>query len=133
MRLRTVFVFCTAMCACNVANTSDDPKSTGQSVDDDGSAPPEDAGNARCEWPKTLDKPDAYSTACFAMATYDICETVDGSTHCGINACTTDEYAVTCGGPGPATPPPLPAGCRPVVSGPGGNNAGCCPCGAGSS
>src|SRR5579871_1687739 len=69
-----------------------------------------------CVWPKSLDKPDTYTTACWATATYLIQ---------GGNACHADEYAVFCGGPGPATPPPLPSGCRPVSAGPGGQNVGC--------
>lgn len=84
-----------------------------------------------CTWPASLDRPDVYTTQCYAARTYPICETLDsGATHCGINACAADEYAVFCGGPGPAQPPPLPSGCRAAVSGPGGNIAGCCPCGS---
>ena len=44
--------------------------------------------------------------------------------------CDADEYAVECGGVGPAPSPPLPAGCRSLLSGPGGGITGCCPCGA---
>ena len=89
-----------------------------------------DASLPACKWPASLDRPDVYTTACVAARAYDICETLDGGeSRCGINACNADEYAVSCGGPGPAQPPPLPSGCRSAVSGPGGSISGCCPCG----
>jgi len=89
-----------------------------------------DSSLSACTWPASLDRPDVYTTACVAARTYPICETLDGGgSQCGINACAADEYAVSCGGPGPAQPPPLPTGCRSAVSGPGGGIAGCCPCG----
>jgi hypothetical protein len=88
-----------------------------------------DSSLPACTWPASLDRPDVYTTACIADRTYDICETLDdGGSRCGVNACMADEYAVSCGGPGPAQPPPLPTGCRSVVSGPGGGISGCCPC-----
>jgi hypothetical protein len=84
-----------------------------------------------CSWPASLDRPDVYTTECTATRTTGpYCVTLDGGgSQCG-DGCKSDEYAVSCGGPGPAQPPPLPSGCRAILSGPGGNNAGCCPCGS---
>jgi hypothetical protein len=91
------------------------------------------ADQSACTWPSSLDKTDAYTPACVASRTYLNCGAVtsvsaDGSTagaSC-TNECTSDEYAVTCGGP--ADPVPLPSSCRSLVAGPGGSAAGCCPC-----
>jgi hypothetical protein len=89
-----------------------------------------DAALPSCTWPATLDGSNASTPACVAARTYTICETLDGGeTRCGINACNANEYAVSCGGPGPTPPPALPPGCRGVVSGPSGSIEGCCPCG----
>jgi hypothetical protein len=89
-----------------------------------------DAALPACSWPTTLDQPDAYTNQCVAARTYLLCQTHDGGeTRCGISACSASDYAVSCGGPGPAPPPSLPPGCRSVVSGPSGSIEACCPCG----
>jgi hypothetical protein len=100
-----------------------------------------------CTWPAALDPPDVSTTACVAARTYLSCKLPNGGgedclsndpTRCsgGIagptctDLCNANEYAVACGGPGPAQPPPLPSGCRSLLAGPGGGISGCCPCGA---
>jgi len=88
------------------------------------------SGDGLCLWPANLDNPDAGDSGCYAVRSYPSCQTLGGSDSQCENACTSQEYAVICGGPGPAQPPPLPAGCRAISSGPGGNNVGCCECGS---
>jgi hypothetical protein len=107
-----------------------------------------------CSWPASLDAPDADTTQCVAARTYLSCTFASGigedcmsssATRCPgtgpavggaagpatcTNLCNADEYAVGCGGPGPARPPPLPSGCRNLPAGPGGGISGCCPCGS---
>jgi len=85
-------------------------------------------GPSACSWPAILDRPDAYTTQCFAMAVVDACTgSADGGCE---SSCKATEYIVICGGPGPATPPPIPSGCRELLTGPGGHLEGCCPCGS---
>jgi len=99
-----------------------------------------------CTWPASLD--DAAPRQCSAARAYLACQYPDGGGYdydCMSNdpstcpaapgasctdLCNADEYAVGCGGVGPAPSPPLPTGCRGLPSGPGGGVVGCCPCGA---
>jgi hypothetical protein len=100
-----------------------------------------------CTWPSSLDSPDAGQCAAARMylncqfpggggmacmsnnASYCPGNALDTSLTC-VNQCNANEYAVGCGGPGPAPSPPLPGGCRGLPSGPGGGVSGCCPCGS---
>jgi hypothetical protein len=103
---------------------------------DDGALP-------ACTWPASLD--DAAPRPCSAARAYVTCQYPGGAgSDCMSNdpttcpgapgasctdLCHADEYAVGCGGIGPAPSPPIPAGCRSLPSGPGGGTTGCCPCG----
>ncbi len=95
-----------------------------------------------CTWPASLD--DAAPRQCSAARAYVACQYPGGGSDCMSNdptacpgapgasctdLCAADEYAVGCGGVGPAPSPPIPAGCRSLPSGPGGGTVGCCPCG----
>jgi hypothetical protein len=103
-----------------------------------------------CGWPASLDPTDGSTGACVAARTYLACQGSNGDgldcisndlTQCpGPNRvvgetfsackdeCNANEYAVACGGPGPAPPPAPPSGCRSLPSGPGGGSISCCPC-----
>jgi len=103
-----------------------------------------DAALPSCTWPASLD--DAAPRQCSAARAYVACEYPGGAgescmsndpTTCSgasgascTDLCNPNEYAVGCGGVGPAPSPPIPAGCRALSSGPGGGSLGCCPCGA---
>ena len=83
-----------------------------------------------CSWPASLDRPDAYTTACVASRVELKCPpgTAPDATASCTNECMSTEYAVSCGGPGVTVP--LPARCRSLLAGPGGSVQGCCACGS---
>jgi hypothetical protein len=111
-------------------------------VGDSGSS--SDGALPACTWPVSLD--DAAPRQCSAARAYVACDYPGGAgedcmsndpTTCPgaagascTDLCNADEYAVGCGGVGPAPSPPIPSGCRGLPSGPGGGSLGCCPCGA---
>jgi hypothetical protein len=95
-----------------------------------------------CSWPASLD--DAGPRQCHAARASVSCELPGGETEVCLSddpttcpgasdasctdLCHADEYAVACGGVGPAPSPSLPAGCRSLPPNPGGGISGCCPC-----
>jgi len=74
----------------------------------------EDGSGETCLTDDVTHCPDASATG----KSYPTCQ----------NRCSTDEYAVACGGPGPGPWPTPPAGCRVLTAGPGGGTVACCPC-----
>lgn len=142
--------------ACSSASRSSSPGSDGGGMTIDGASDGpisetgvgsvgNDGALPACTWPASLD--DAAPRQCSAARAYVACEFTGGGggTDCMSNdsitcpgasgasctdLCNAKEYAVGCGGVGPAPSPPLPAGCRGLPSGPGGGVSGCCPCGS---
>jgi hypothetical protein len=119
----------------------------------DAGSTPQDGGLPACTWPASLDPTDSSTGQCAAYRTFLSCKGSNGGgegclsndpTQCpgpnpvvGVtfsgceDQCNADEYAVGCGGVGPAGPSAqLPAGCRSLPPNPGGVLFGCCPCGS---
>jgi len=109
------------------------------------------AGLPQCNWPASFDSADATDGQCWAARVYLSCKGSNGGgmacmsnspTECpgpnatpGVsysnceNQCSSGEYALACGNPGPGPWPQPPATCRMLPSGPGGGSVSCCPCG----
>jgi hypothetical protein len=150
MRLRLLPVpFMLFGIACS-ASTSSAGRSEGPPQD---GGVPDGGGLPACTWPASLDPTDSDTDQCKAYRTFLSCKGSNGggegclsndATQCpggdpvvGVtysdcqDQCNADEYAVGCGGIGPAGPSvPLPASCRSIAPNPGGVLFGCCPCGS---
>jgi hypothetical protein len=115
------------------------------------SAPAAQTDSQACTWPAILDPADVSTGQCVAARALLSCQGSNGSGEgCLSNdpmqcpsqnhtpgvtysacqdQCNADEYAVACGGPGPASSVSPPDGCRQLLATPGGVVYVCCPCG----